>query len=312
MAENEKVAISDLEKEVKLVKIFYSGVELNLVLVERNKKVLLDTGTSRLITKINERVGTPEFSIITHAHHDHAGGSGFLASKGSSTRANNLTSALLNSAIEAVRAFYPIRHRLYFDTKFSKDYEMGMLKDFGSPKILSTQLSDIARETNIVCHTASGHTSSSMVCEFEKILFTSDCVQGSGIKPSGGVFSIPQIWSFTEYLLTLQRIRSLKPRLIIPGHNFLPSSRRVIEGSEIDRFLGASEETAYKLLELGRNILTDGAVTLAELAQKLLTNYGTKTKLYPQALITSEAVLRYHKDKLACVNEGDIATYQIL
>jgi hypothetical protein len=102
----------------------------------------------------------------------------------------------------------------------------------------------------------------------------------------------------------------MRPEIIIPAHNYLPTNKRILDGSDVEKFLYASLESVFKLLVISESIL-DKPVTLGEFTQRLLNEYGVKRKIYPQALITAEAIVKYFGKRIIKIREGETVLYSI-
>ncbi|TRM86030.1 hypothetical protein DJ526_10350 [Sulfolobus sp. A20-N-G8] len=102
----------------------------------------------------------------------------------------------------------------------------------------------------------------------------------------------------------------MRPDIIVPAHNYLPNNSRIIEGTDVDKFLYSSLYSALELIDIAESIL-DKPKTLGEFTDNLLAEYGIKRKVYPQALITAEAILNYLRksEKLIIVREGEAELY---
>ncbi|WP_162000414.1 MBL fold metallo-hydrolase [Sulfolobus sp. E11-6] len=301
------IELKEIENGITLIATEYHDVDLNLLYVVRNNEsYLLDTSTSLQIKAILDKLEeTPKNAIISHAHLDHAGGSGYLYAQGSNVIAHKISASLLSDIDSAVYSFFPNRYVKWIGKENSKNFIDLIIQELGEPKVTTYNL---PTSTFIKCFEAFGHVAGAIVCKIGKILFTGDEVQGSGIKGRAETNSIPQISSISDYLVTIYRLIQLKPEIIIPAHNYLPSNTRIIEGSEVERFLYSSLDSTLKLLEIAGNIL-DKPITLGEFTEKLLREYGINRKIYPQALITAEAIINYLGKKIARIKEGDVTLY---
>ena len=135
-----RVETRDVERGVTLVASEYMEYDLNLVLLDRGMRVLLDTSTSYHIPRICEVVGLPHVAVISHSHEDHAGGSGFLASKGVITVAHRITAGFLADARTAVDSFFPDYVRRNLSEGERVRLEEVFTKSLGEPKVTSTDL----------------------------------------------------------------------------------------------------------------------------------------------------------------------------
>lgn len=306
-----EVTVKDLTSKVSLVGTYYGDVELNMLYV-KDAGILLDTATSSIIVDVVNAIGLPKVAIITHPHEDHAGGSGFLASKGVKVIAHDVARGLLYSNVINVDSFFPIRFRRCFDP----DSVNSMISDFrgkvGSP-VVHESFRGRLRLGDVECIEAFGHVSGTIVCIVDGVMFTSDAVQGSGLRGSNTTDSIPQVTSIDDYLQTLNTLRSLNVKMLVPGHNYLPFAKRVLEGDEVKEFIDSSISSIIKLLNLGKSILEERPMTLCEFTSELIREYGVRRKLYLQALMTGEAIIRYYRRRglINVIKEGDVKLYYI-
>ncbi|KUO84360.1 MAG: MBL fold metallo-hydrolase [Caldivirga sp.] len=306
-----EVIVKELTSGVNLVGTYYGDVELNMVYV-KGSGVLLDTATTGIIEDVVNAIGLPKVAIVTHPHEDHAGGSAYLANRGVKVIAHDVARGFLYSNLVNVDSFFPLRYRRCFDQELVES----LIKDFrakiGSP-VIHESFRGVLRINGVECLEAFGHTSGTVVCIANGVMFTSDAVQGSGIRGSKVTDSIPQVSSIDDYLNTLNMLKSISVKMLVPGHNYLPPAKRVLEGDEIKEFINTSMNSINKLLNLGRLILEERPMTICEFASELIREYGVKRGLYLQALITAEAILKYYRRRglLRVIKEGDVALYAI-
>ncbi|BDB99730.1 MBL fold metallo-hydrolase [Saccharolobus caldissimus] len=303
------IELKEIDKGIILIATEYHDVDLNLLFITKNNdNYLLDTSTSIQIKAIIDRLGiTPKNAIISHAHLDHAGGSGYLSNQGTKVIAHPITASLLSDLDSSIYSFFPKRYIKWIGKEESEKFIKLIKEELGEPKITSINLPN---SDFIKCLDAFGHVAGAIVCQSKGILFSGDEIQGSGIRGKTETNAIPQISSIPEYLLTIYKIIQIKPEIIIPAHNYLPINKRVIEGSEVDKFLYSSLEAVFKLLNIAESIL-EKPITLGQFTQKLLEEYGIKRKVYPQALITAEAILKYFDRKVKKIKEGDVILYSM-
>ena len=305
-----KVATRELTDRVILIEGWYGDVALNLIYV-RDQGILLDTSTSGMIRDIVGELGMPKLAIVTHPHEDHAGGSRFLADNGVEVVSHELAKAFLHNAQVNVDHFFPVRFRRCFSQDYADSFVKSYMGFIGSPRI--TRVFKGSFEAGgVKCIEAFGHAPGTIVCIADGVMFTSDAVQGAGLKGSSTTDSIPQISSIEDYLVTLNRLMRIKVNSIVPAHNFLPYGKRVLEGDEAYSFLQSSVDAVLRLLEISESILSKPA-TLCEFAEELLRQYGVKRGLYPQALITANAILNFYRRRgvLSVVSEGDVEVYKL-
>ncbi|QIW23812.1 MBL fold metallo-hydrolase [Sulfolobus sp. S-194] len=300
------IEIKEVDKGVKLIATEYHDVDLNMLYVEKGN-YLLDTSTSIQIKQIIDKLGLiPKNAVISHAHLDHAGGSGYLAGQGVNVIAHKISASLLSDQYNGIYSFFPKRYIKWIGEEESLKFINLIKEELGEPKIISTELPS----SSIKCFEAFGHVAGAIICEVNGIFFTGDEIQGSGIKGRAETDSIPQISSINDYLLTVYKLIKMKPEIIIPAHNYLPANKRIIDGSDVERFLYTSLESVLKLLVIAESIL-DKPSTLGEFAQRLLNEYGIKRKIYPQALITAEAIIKYFGKRIIKTKEGEAILYSI-
>jgi len=300
------IDLKDIDKGVKLIATEYHDVDLNLLYIEKDG-YLLDTSTSIQIQQIIDKLGLiPKNAVISHAHLDHAGGSGYLTDKGVNVIAHEITASLLSDQYNGIYSFFPKRYIKWIGEEKSKKFINLIKEELGEPKITSTELPN----SSIKCFEAFGHVAGAIVCKVNEILFTGDEIQGSGIRGRSETDSIPQISSISDYLITVYKVIQIRPEIIIPAHNYLPTNKRILDGSDVEKFLYASLESVFKLLVISESIL-DKPVTLGEFTQRLLNEYGVKRKIYPQALITAEAIVKYFGKRIIKIREGETVLYSI-
>ncbi|MGC8569994.1 MBL fold metallo-hydrolase [Caldivirga sp.] len=306
-----EVTVRDLTSRVSLVGTYYGDVELNMVYV-KDSGVLLDTSTSSIIEDVVKVIGLPKVAIIAHPHEDHAGGSGYLASRGVRVIAHEVARGFLYNNVINVDSFFPLKYRRCFTPEFSESFIRDFRSKVGSP-VVHESFRGMLSIDGVKCIEAFGHTSGTVVCIADGVMFTSDAVQGSGIRGSETTDSIPQLTSIDDYLQTLSSLRSIKVNMLVPGHNYLPFAKRVLEGDEIRGFIDASVESVNRILNIAKSLLEERPMTICEFATNLIHEYGVKRSLYPQALITADAVLRYYRRRgmLKVIKEGDVALYSI-
>ena len=307
MNERKEISVKYIEKNISLISTHYHDVSLYLITVKvDNKLILFDSSTATQIKDITEITGMPNYSIITHAHPDHAGGSGFLYHNGTVTISSPENKALSFDSKTLLDSFFPKRFRKFFEKTYVSETVSSILKETNNIHIEKT----FSPIKDIEILNAPGHTSASLFIKYNNIIFTSDGIQGTGIIGKHSTDSIPQIWSINDYLMTLNKIKNYKLDILVPGHNFMPLKSAILEGEEIYTFIDDSIDFVYKLLYLSMDILTE-PVTLKEFATKLLMKTGHKNGIYPQAFITCESILNFLGHKLTIKREGDICTYQI-
>lgn len=306
-----EVYIEEILPGVSLVATSYGDVDLNLIYV-KDGGILLDTSTSSIIVSIVDKVGLPKVAIITHPHEDHAGGSRYLAERGVRVIAHEYTKGLLYNSSVNVDSFFPMRHRSCFNPEYVDSFIKDYVSKIGSPTVTESFRGSLSIG-NVKCIEAPGHVLGMTVCQVGDLLFTSDAVQGTGLRGRSTTDSIPQVSSIDDYIQTLNKLLRLRINYLVPGHNFLPYSKRVLTGNEAYDFLEKSIESIQRIVELSMDILSKEPLTICEFAEKLLKSYGVKRGLYPQALITASAVIKYLAGRgvLRIVREGDVELYAI-
>ncbi|WP_291766033.1 MBL fold metallo-hydrolase [Caldivirga sp. UBA161] len=306
-----EVTVQELTSRVSLVGTYYGDVELNMVYV-KDSGVLLDTSTSSIIEEVIKVIGLPKVAIITHPHEDHAGGSGYLASRGVKVIAHEAARGFLYNNVINVDSFFPLKYRSCFTPEFTESFIRDFRSKVGSP-VVHESFRGMLDLNGVKCIEAFGHTSGTVVCIVDNVMFTSDAVQGLGIRGLSTTDSIPQVSSIDDYLQTLNTLKSIKVKMLVPGHNYLPFAKRVLEGNEIEGFIEASIEAINRLLGIAKALLSERALTICEFADNLIHEYGVKRSLYPQALITANAIIRFYKRRrlLKIIKEGDVELYSI-
>ncbi len=307
MNEEKGISIKEIGKNINLISTYYHDVSLYLISVKvDNKLILFDSSTSTQIKDITEITGMPNYCIITHAHPDHAGGSGFLHHNGTVTVSSPANKALLFDSRTLLDSFFPERFRKFFENKYLSETISTILGESKDIHIENT----FVPIKDIEMINAPGHTSASLFIKYDNIIFTSDEIQGLGIIGKDSTDSIPQIWSINDYLMTLNKIKNCKIDILVPGHNFMPLKKAIVEGDDIYKFIDYSINFVYKLLYLAMDILIE-PVTLQEFAERLLMKTGHRNGIYPQAFITCESILNFLGHRITVQKEGDICTYQI-
>ena len=307
MDEKKEISVMELGKNINLISTYYHDVSLYLVSAKVNDKLyLFDSATSSQIKDITRIIGFPDYCIITHAHPDHAGGSGFLNHHGTVTISSPENNALLFNSRTLLDSFFPERFRKFFSSEYVSDTVSTILEESRDVHIEKT----ILPGKHIEMINAPGHTSASLFVRYNNIIFTSDEVQGTGITGSKSTDSIPQIWSINDYLMTLNKIKNLPLDILVPGHNFQPFNKAILEGNEAYKFIDDSIDFVYKLVNSSIDILTE-PVTLGEFAIKLLKETGHKNGIYPQVFITCESIINFLGDRVNEQKEGDISVFQI-
>ena len=301
------IEITDIDENITLIKTNYDDVKLYLISLN-NFKVLFDSATDAKIREILMMIDKPKYAIITHAHPDHAGGTGYLYSNGVITSSNITNKCLLYDENIMSKSFIPEYIQKEFNYKsFIKDYIEKIKVECKNPKIGSIEY---PRIDGLKIINGKGHTSGTLLIYYNGLLFTSDGIQGTGINGRNRTDAIPQIWSINNYLMTLNNIKKLNINTIVPGHNFMPFNKPLIEGNNVQEFIYKSEEYVYKLLNTSFDILID-KMTLMEFTSKLLGKTGHKNEVYPQAFITSMAILNFIKNDIFIEKEGDEFMYKL-
>lgn len=305
--EEKGVKVDEIGNYINLISTHYHDVSLYLLSVKIDDKLFLfDSSTSKQIKDVTDITGIPDYCIITHAHPDHAGGSGFLHHHGTVTISSPENKALLFDSRTLLDSFFPDRFKKFFDGEYLSDTVSTILSE--SRDVYIEKTFSPVKAVEII--NAPGHTSASLLVKYNNILFTSDEVQGYGITGSKSTDSIPQIWSINDYLITLNKIKNSRFDILVPGHNFLPLKKAVLEGNMAYRFIDDSIDFVYKLIDISIDILSE-PVTLREFAIKLLEDTGHRNGIYPQALITCESIIGFLKNRITIEKEGDIFVFKI-
>ncbi|TRM80377.1 hypothetical protein DJ531_12340, partial [Sulfolobus sp. A20-N-F6] len=256
------IELKEIDKGITLIATEYHDVDLNLLHVNRmDRRYLLDTSTSIQIESIINKIGElPDSAIISHAHLDHAGGSGYLSSKGVNVISHKITASLLSDNYSAIYSFFPNRFIKWIGEENGKSFVNLIKTELGSPKVSSTELPN---DSEFKCFEAFGHVAGAIICKVGSVFFTGDEIQGSGIRGREETNSIPQISSIEEYLMTVYKLIKMRPDIIVPAHNYLPNNSRIIEGTDVDKFLYSSLYSALELIDIAESIL-DKPKTLGE------------------------------------------------
>ena len=307
------INIISLRQNIYVIATYFSDVDLNLILLKDNdtgESILLDSGTAELAPKIAELVGIPKSVYISHAHYDHAGGTEFFAKNGAKIYASRITSLLLENETSAVESFFPSHYRGYFDPGYAEAFAQEIVRQSTIHLDTISIPTKSIKENKIKVLDAPGHVNGMQVYLIDNVLFSSDAIQGNGIKGTKTTNAIPQISSFNNYFHTVNYIIRLSPEIIVPGHNFGPANSRIIEGSKVDQFLHASLETAQRILDYAYDALNEDWQSLGSLTRYILNKWNID-RLYPQALITTEAVIKHMIGDLCVIKEGNVILYKL-
>ncbi|TRM93082.1 hypothetical protein DMP16_09615, partial [Sulfolobus sp. B1] len=211
------IELKEIDKGITLIATEYHDVDLNLLHVNRmDRRYLLDTSTSIQIESIINKIGElPDSAIISHAHLDHAGGSGYLSSKGVNVISHKITASLLSDNYSAIYSFFPNRFIKWIGEENGKSFVNLIKTELGSPKVSSTELPN---DSEFKCFEAFGHVAGAIICKVGSVFFTGDEIQGSGIRGREETNSIPQISSIEEYLMTVYKLIKMRPDIIVPAH----------------------------------------------------------------------------------------------
>ncbi|GGM76866.1 hypothetical protein GCM10007108_13700 [Thermogymnomonas acidicola] len=304
------IAHREIDSNVGLLMGSLGDVDLNILVIspDGDGKSMLDCGTADMAQQIHDVAGVPKRVYVSHSHYDHDGGAGFFSSLGSEIFASQATIALLQTPETALESFFPWRHRVFLEKQQAERFAEEILRQSSTGAYFKPVKRDDGEPIEVI--DAPGHVAGMQVFRYRDILFTSDAIQGSGIKGSAYTDSIPQISSFQEYFQTLRKVMSLKNEVMVPGHNYSPASSRVIEGSAIDRFLAASYDTARRILDYAYDALSEDWQSIGTLAAYLLRKFSIG-KLYPQCLITAEAAVSHYCGIVLRRSEGGISLYRI-
>jgi len=179
---------------------------------------------------------------LSHAHFDHCGAAAYLMRKIPSARlAASSTGAEILKRPNAVALI----------RRLNAEYEETMADEIAGEDVTFTEIDaayrlfdgdTIALQDGRDCrvYATPGHTRDSLTYYFPDtgIAFIGDAAGGL----EHGCIHSPYLVGYSDYLASIEKIRSLKPRAICIPHN------GILAGSEVDRYLreAAAAATAYK------------------------------------------------------------------
>jgi glyoxylase-like metal-dependent hydrolase (beta-lactamase superfamily II) len=298
-----KFTIKELDERISVIQTNYLDVYLNIPIFDN---VLTDTGSAPIANELIKDI-KPSKAIISHSHSDHAGGGSIFSKYGVNVYTHKITASTLISLQASIHNFFPQRYRIWFEDSYVKDTVEGLKRDYNNRILVSSNLNEL-RKLGLEFIEAFGHTAGDIIIRLDDVFYTNDAVQGEGIIGTDKTKMVPQISDFHKYFKMIDYLKDAKIEALIPAHNFLPfSTKRILYGNEVERFLDSSEKAAKELVEKGGTLLYDGPISLGEISRGLLKFKGIEN-LSLQTLITVEGILRYFSDVKEMV-EGEIKYY---
>ncbi|KAI3384509.1 hypothetical protein SNEBB_011410 [Seison nebaliae] len=190
----------------------------NTYLVGKNeKKILIDCGdenvskyTDLLTDYLQRKKYTISDIIVTHHHHDHEGGVGDLFKKLfplSSRKSSDIPSSSTDKQIFNNNRHIPNVYKLPYESSYKKKNLEKFYKD-----VEHNQLFKVDDETTLKVVQTPGHCDDHISLQLveENALFSGDCMLGD---KQTTVFV-----NLTQYMDSLEKLLSLKPSIIYPGH----------------------------------------------------------------------------------------------
>lgn len=193
---------------------------------------LVDAGSSSDVIGIIEEyfhnhnldIGRIESLVVTHDHFDHAGGTASIVD-----RLPNITPIMLESTASQLRNPDTGETQVP-DLSACRIVDPGRILELGGRRwsVLSTP----------------GHAPGllSLFDPERKILIATDALQGDGTPDGIAIYS-----DLHAYYLTIERIRSLSPEMIIVSHPFEPFRKPVYKGHAAEAYLNACLSAADSL-----------------------------------------------------------------
>lgn len=231
----------------------------SFLIVGRERVLQIDAGPAfmapRYLEDIKKILGPkkgPDLLLFTHSHFDHVGGSPYLSRHFPSMRFGG--SDYLHRLLSLERAMETIvALNLAMMEKYGKgDLIQGDL-DYSRIKI-DLPLKDgdtisIGGGSFIEVISTSGHTRDSLSYFIPSIeaVFTGEAV---GILPGDDLWVAPEfLSSYEDYILSIERIRDIKPKIVIPGHH------SIVKGELTERFFEISLANCMAFKEKIENLL---------------------------------------------------------
>ncbi len=259
-----------------------------------------------------KQVGIEEVSFLinTHGHQDHMGGSSYIKENSKAkVAAHELDvpwienhALLLKEFVAKYDIYFPLNDKAIseFYKSVGKECKVDMILKDGA--IIPVDGSELK-----VIHTP-GHTKGS-ICLYEpseRILFTSDAVQGTGLSSESYNFKVLPVYMDAEaYFNSLNRLKEMNIELALMAHDFEPFKRRVLKGEEFREYLNLSLNLFMKMDELILKILEDGPYDLLALT-KIISDKITEGKgiLWNDIYIVDAHLQRLLKGEKVSYSEG--------
>ena len=227
-------------------------------LVEDNNCILLDSGCNEwdvnqiIIPALDAARFVPQMMICSHLHSDHSGG----------------MQALLKAFPKAKAGLFA--RNKYFDGETIHLSDGGLL--LNRFRVLNLK----------------GHTDDCLAVLDEKTstLLSFDCLQLFGVGRYG-----TSVTDCGDYLLTLERVRSLNPKKIIASHEYVPCGFCAYGHKEVEKYLDQCKEMLDYVAELAKENPSRNPKELAKLYNE------ANPSLPPIGTTIMSAVLRWKNEK---------------
>ncbi len=245
------------ESVYRITTPYESGGVVFLYLVRGDSQALIDTGVTDsprqvldpALAEIGMRLSDVDLVLNTHGHLDHAGGNAAVKSLAPGARINiHSADVPLATDLEYEIDFHvaPLR-ALDFPRSFIDARSEYVARTAGPDKVPADSLLregedvDLGRGVRLRVLHVPGHTPGhvALFWEAERILFTSDAVQGQGSRPGG----FPYYFDASSYRRSLARIADLDYDTLGMGHGYIgggPISDATRTGEDARAFLQES------------------------------------------------------------------------
>ncbi len=214
------------------------------------KPVLVDPGVSAFgpyyLKKIKEHVKEPAglTILLTHSHFDHCGAVPYLLRKipGAKVAASPRAAYVLqrSNAIALMKSLNAEYEREMKDELSGEDVSFDAIKV--DIELSEGDMLEAGNKENLQVVETPGHTRDCL-SYYEPdagIVFTGE---SAGVFEAGFMHS-PFLTSHEDYVNSLEKIRSLKPRVLAIAHN------GILEGSDVSKFLSCSLKAAEDYKEM--------------------------------------------------------------